>query len=60
MQKFDAAIIATTIIWAAIMVASAIILEGTSYFSQMLPILSGGAATSIVVLGASRPKKNEY
>ncbi len=59
MQKFNAAIIGIALIWAAVLIASAIVLEGTPYFSQLLPVLSGGAATSIIVLGASRPKKND-
>jgi hypothetical protein len=32
MQKFDAGIIGVAIIWAAVILASAMILEGTSHF----------------------------
>ncbi len=58
MQKFDAGIIGVAIIWAAVLAASAIVLKGTPYFSQMLPILGGGSAASIIVLGASRTQKD--
>ncbi len=58
MQKFDAGIIGVAIIWAAVLIASAAVLKGTPYFSQMLPILGGGSASSIIVLGASRPRKD--
>jgi hypothetical protein len=57
MQNFDAGIIGVAIIWAAVIVASAILLEGTPYFSQMLTVLGGGAASSIIVLGGTRIKK---
>jgi hypothetical protein len=57
MQKFEAGIIGVAIIWAAVILASAMILEGTAYFSQMLPVLGGGAASSIIILGGTRPQK---
>ncbi len=44
--------LAAAIVWAAILVASAIILGGTPYFGQMLPILGGGAAFFVVILPA--------
>ncbi len=57
MQKSDAGIIGVAIIWAGVILASTVILKGTEYFSQMLPILGGGAASSIIILGGSRPQK---
>jgi len=44
-------------IWAAVIFASAIILKGTEYFSQMFVILAGGAAGSLIVLGRSATTK---
>jgi hypothetical protein len=57
MERFDSGIIGVAIIWAAVIFASAMILEGTAYFSQMLPILGGGAASNIIILGGTRPRK---
>jgi hypothetical protein len=57
MKKYSAVIIEVAIIWVAVIIASAMILEGTGYFSQMLPILSGGAASSIIMLGGARSSK---
>lgn len=47
-------------IWAAVIIASAIILKGTEYFSQMFVILAGGAAGSLIVLGESTTRKETW
>jgi hypothetical protein len=57
MEKYNSVIIGVAIIWAAVILAAAMILQGTGYFSQMLPILGGGAASSIIVLGGARSNK---
>ena len=57
MKSYDAGILGVAIIWAAVIFASAAILKGTPYFSQMLPILGGGAGSSLIVLGGARPKE---
>jgi hypothetical protein len=59
MKKSDAGILGIAIIWAAVILASAMILKGTASFSQMLPVLGGGAASSIIILGGTRPQKKE-
>jgi hypothetical protein len=46
-----ACILGNAIIWAAVILASAAVLEGTGYMAKMIPILGGGAAASVVVLG---------
>jgi hypothetical protein len=50
----------TVIVWVSIMIATAVILSGTPYFGQMLPILGIGVFWTIVVVpGAyfwTRPK----
>ena len=59
MIKRDNIVIGNSIIWAAVMFASAIVLQGTGHFGELLPILMGGAGGSFVVLlGSMRPAKN--
>ena len=44
-----------TIIWAGTILATAVVLQGTPYLAQMLPILLGGAVWFIVIVpGATR------
>ncbi len=50
-------IIGIAIIWAAVIFASSVILKGSSYWGQMIPILGGGAAGSIIILGGTQRKK---
>ncbi len=45
-------VLVAAIVWAAILVASALILAGSPYFGQLLPILGGGAAFFVVILPA--------
>ena len=45
-------VIALAIIWASVILTSAVILLGTPYWPQLLPILGGGAASSIILTGA--------
>jgi hypothetical protein len=42
--------VGAAIVWAGIFIASALLLQGTPYFSQMLPNLSGGAAWFVVII----------
>lgn len=51
MNRTGAVVIGLAIIWAAVIMGSAWVLEGTDYFGQLLPILGGGAAASIIVVG---------
>jgi hypothetical protein len=37
------------IVWVALIVAAALILRGTPYFAQLLPILGGGAVWFVVI-----------
>jgi hypothetical protein len=43
-------LIGAAIVWAAIFIALAIVLSGTVYFAQVLPILSGGAVYFILLV----------
>jgi len=57
MKRSGCGSIGVAMIWAAVIFASAIILKGTEYFSQMFVILAGGAAGSLIVLGRSATTK---
>ncbi len=45
-------ILAASIVWAAIVLATAIVLRGSPQFGVMLSILGGGAAFFVVILPA--------
>lgn len=38
------------IVWVALIVAAGLILRGTPYFAQLLPILGGGAVWFVVIV----------
>ena len=42
-------ILGASILWAAIFVAAAVILRGTPYFAQLLPILGMGMVWSVII-----------
>jgi hypothetical protein len=48
--KLQTYVLGAAIVWAGIFIASALLLQGTLYFSQMLPILSGGAVWFVVIV----------
>lgn len=45
--------LASAIVWAALLIGVALILQGTDYFAQLLGILGGAAAFFVVVLPVS-------
>ncbi len=45
-------LIGAAIIWVCIFFATAVILSGTPYFAQVLPVLSGGAVWFVVIIPA--------
>ncbi len=47
-------IIAVAIVWAAVILATAIVLKGTSYWLRILPIVGGGAAATLILMGGHR------
>jgi hypothetical protein len=49
--------ISTLIVWLAILIASAAILQGSPYFSQILIILAGGIVWFVIILPAALFKK---
>ena len=54
-QKYG--VIGLAIIWAAVIFASSLLLGDTVFWGQMLPILGGGAASSILIVGGSMRRK---
>jgi len=53
MKKIRAIVIATAVVWAAVLVALSTIVGGSSYGSRVLTLVAGGAvATLIMVAGA--------
>ena len=57
-MKLSTYTIGAAIVWAGILLATAVVLAGTPYFAQLLPILGGGIAWFVVMVpGAwSRPR----
>jgi hypothetical protein len=51
MDKLGWAILTTALIWAAVIFATADVLEATAYAPRVLRILVGGAAATIILLG---------
>ena len=49
-MKLQTYALGAAIVWAGIFIASALLLQGTPYLSRMLPILSGGAVWSVVII----------
>ena len=58
MKSYGSAIIGIAIVWAAVIFASAVVLKGTPFWGQMIPILGGGAAACILIVGALRKRRN--
>ncbi len=46
-------LIGSLIVWVSIMIGTAVILSGTPYFAQMLPILSAGVLWSVLLVPAA-------
>lgn len=49
-MEYGSATLGVAIVWAAVIIACAVVLKGSGYFSQLIPILGGGAAASIIVV----------
>jgi hypothetical protein len=44
--------VANAIIWAAVILATSLVLRGTPQATQILIIIGGGAAASVIIVGA--------
>ena len=54
-MKLSTYLIGATIVWAGILLATAVVLQRTPYLAQVLPILAGGAVWFILIVpGALR------
>ena len=49
-------VIGISLIWAAVIIATALVLQGTGLMGPLIPILGGGAAGSIITVGAGTRK----
>ena len=56
-MKINLYVIASAIVWAAIIAAAAVVLRGTPYLGKILPILGGGAVWFVIITPAAFRKK---
>jgi len=59
MRKEAAVVIANAIIWGFVVIACARALEGTGAYKEIQPILGGGAAVSLLVVGVGMIRKHQ-
>ncbi len=52
MKSRRALVLGNAIVWAAVLIATASVLSGTPYAGQVRMIVGGGAAASILIVGA--------
>ena len=58
-RKTGKVTIAVAIIWAAVILATAVVLQGTGLMGKMIPILGGGAAGCIIVVSSCLRKSGQ-
>ena len=51
MKRASMVVIANAIVWALVLIASALALKGTGAYQEIQHILGGGAAASLLVVG---------
>lgn len=56
-MDYNRVVLGTTIVWAAVILGTAVVLKGTGYFTQLIPILGAGSAGNLIV--ASRTRKED-
>lgn len=59
MRSSGAVVLGVAIVWAAVVIACALVLKGTECFERILPLLGGGAAGTIVVVGGGTRRKKQ-
>jgi len=53
-------ILGNSLIWATVIIATALTLKGSTYLQQIIPIMGGGAIGSLIlILGANKTKNSE-
>lgn len=58
-RKEGAVVIGNAIIWGAVILATAYVLAGTGLMSKLIPILGGGAAASLFLVGSGLRKSGK-
>jgi hypothetical protein len=56
-MKLSTYVIGAVVVWVAIILASGVILAGTTYVGTILPILSGGATWFVVIVPAATRRR---
>jgi hypothetical protein len=59
MMKHGVVIIVNAVIWGLVILGCSLALKGTGMYEKIQLILGGGAAFSIILLGAGMPKRNK-
>lgn len=49
-QALRTYLIGAIIVWSVIFIATGVILSGTDYFGQLLPVLAGGAIWAVIIV----------
>jgi len=57
MKKLDSTSVANALLWAAAILASAVILRGTQYATPMIVILGGAAGVSVIMVEGALRKR---
>ena len=58
-MKLNTYLLGAGIVWTAIFFATAVVLQGTPFFAQLLPILAGGAVWFVVLVPAAWRRRGE-
>jgi hypothetical protein len=59
-MKLSTYAIGAVIVWVAIIAATAVVLAGTPYFAQVLPIVGGGAVWFVVIVPATWARRERW
>jgi hypothetical protein len=59
MKKESVVVIVNAIIWGFVLIASALALKGTGAYKEIQLILGGGAAASLLVVGAGVRRRKQ-
>ncbi|MGA2902468.1 MAG: hypothetical protein ABSD98_01445 [Candidatus Korobacteraceae bacterium] len=56
MNKFRISIIVIAVVWAAVVLAIGMVLGGTPHMNQVIALVDGGVAATLIVLGRTYRK----
>ncbi len=57
--RFGIAVIVVAIVWAAVILATSMVLEGAPQSAKVVQILGGGAAATIILLGGMTTRERK-